>query len=243
MNRPTGSEPLFTLKPVTAHVWVADGGWIRFHGVPFPTRMTVMRLADGGIWVHSPIADRNGPSEAVVGLGPVRHLIAPNWIHHAWVPDWQSCFPAATTWASPGVMDRARRRGVGLSIDSVLTDIAPPVWNDQFDQRLADSGCHREVVFFHRASRTMILTDLIENFEPDKMPWWARPLLRLGRVCHPDGRMPRDMAASFRRKASHLKDLVETMIAWEPERVILAHGRWYDRDGAAELRRAFRDVR
>jgi hypothetical protein len=32
------------------------------------------------------------------------------------------------------------------------------------------------------------------------------------------------------------------MIAWEPERVILAHGRWYDRAGAAELRRAFRDV-
>jgi hypothetical protein len=32
------------------------------------------------------------------------------------------------------------------------------------------------------------------------------------------------------------------MIAWNPERVILAHGRWYERDGAQELRRAFRWV-
>jgi len=242
MKRPTGYEPLYTLKPVACDVWVVDGGWIRFYGMPFPTRMTVIRLADGGLWVHSPIADRNGLADAVAGLGPVRHMIAPNWIHYAWVPDWQARFPEATTWASPGVGDRARSRGVSLSIDSVLTDHAPPAWAGQIDQRLADSGHHREMVFFHRMSRTLILTDLIENFEPDKMPWWARPLLKLGRVCHPDGRMPRDMAMSFRRKGSHLKDFVEAMISCGPERVILAHGHWYDHDGAAELRRAFRDV-
>jgi hypothetical protein len=32
------------------------------------------------------------------------------------------------------------------------------------------------------------------------------------------------------------------MLAWQPERVMIAHGRWYDKDGAAELRRAFRWV-
>jgi hypothetical protein len=30
------------------------------------------------------------------------------------------------------------------------------------------------------------------------------------------------------------------MIAWQPEKVVMAHGRWYERDGVAELRRAFR---
>jgi hypothetical protein len=29
------------------------------------------------------------------------------------------------------------------------------------------------------------------------------------------------------------------ILAWHPQRVILAHGRWYERDGAAELKRAF----
>ncbi len=242
MSRPTGYEPLYTLKPVDSDIWVADGGWIRFYGIPFPTRMTVIRLADGGLWVHSPIANCNGLADAVATLGPVRHLIAPNWIHYAWVPDWQTRFSETTTWGSPGVVDRARSRGFSLSLDSVLNDQAPSAWVSQIEQRLADSGRHREVVFFHRSSRTLVLTDLIENFEPDKMPWWARPLLKMGHVCHPDGRMPRDMAASFRRKGDHLKDLVETLIAWDPERVILAHGHWYDRDGTAELRRAFREV-
>jgi len=50
------------------------------------------------------------------------------------------------------------------------------------------------------------------------------------------------MAASFRSKSLHLRDVVETMIGWQPVRVILAHGRWYENDGTAELQRAFRDV-
>lgn len=98
------------------------------------------------------------------------------------------------------------------------------------------------MVFFHQPSRTLILTDLIENFEPEKMPCWVRPLLRLGHVCDPDGRMPRDIEARFRRKPDHLRDLVDKMIDRDPERLILAHGRWYDHDGTAELRRAFRTL-
>lgn len=121
-----------------------------------------------------------------------------------------------------------------LPNDHILGGDAPSAWADQIDQLLADSGFHREVVFFHRASRTLILTDLIENFEPEKMPWWSRPLLKIGGVCDPDGRMSRDMAASFRRKPEHVQEVIRSMLAWNPERVIMAHGRWYEKDGRAE---------
>jgi hypothetical protein len=97
-----------------------------------------------------------------------------------------------------------------------------------------------EFVFFHRASRTLILTDLIENFEPTKLGPVLRLLTWLGGVRDPDGQMPRDMRLTYRAHRAALKRAVERMIAWAPVRVILAHGRWYDRDGAAELKRAFR---
>jgi hypothetical protein len=95
------------------------------------------------------------------------------------------------------------------------------------------------VVFFHRPSRTLLLTDFIENFEAERLSLPARLLTRLGGVQHPRGGMPRDMRFVFRRGRARLRAAVETMIAWQPERVILAHGKWFARDGEAELRRAF----
>lgn len=236
----TGYEPLQVLKPVAPDIWIADGSWIKFYGVPFPTRMTVVRLANGDVWVHSPIDIENGLAEAVSALGPVRYLIAPNWIHYAWLPVWQQHFPEATTYVSPGVLERAESRGVMLPFSEALGNEPVARWSAEIEQRLAESDYHKELVFFHRPSRTLILTDLLENFELQKMPWWTRPLLKLGGVCDPDGRMPRDMAAGFKRRPGHIRKLVQDMIDWNPEKIILAHGRWYEKNGAEELKRAFR---
>lgn len=239
-EKPTGYEPVNILKSIAPNIWIADGGRIKFYRVPFPTRMTVVRLSTGDMWIHSPIEISNRLSEQVESLGPVRYLVAPNWIHYASIPAWQQRFPEADTFVSPGVVQRAANQGMQLRYDQELSNTPPAVWAEEFDQRLADSGIHRELIFFHRASRSLILTDLIENFESNKVPWWMRPLIRLGGVCDPDGKMPRDMATSFMRHPQHIRSLVADMIAWAPERVVLAHGRWYKENGTAELRRAFR---
>ena len=52
--------------------------------------------------------------------------------------------------------------------------------------------------------------------------------------------MPRDLRLTFSWHKAEMRKAVETMIAWQPERIIIAHGRWYKKDGTAELRRAFR---
>lgn len=58
-----------------------------------------------------------------------------------------------------------------------------------------------EVEFFHRPSRTLVLTDLIENFEPDKLGSAVmRWLTWIGGVLDPDGQMPRDMRLTFRKQ-------------------------------------------
>lgn len=238
-NVPTGYEPLYRLKVVAPNLWIVDGGWIKFYGFPFPTRMTIVRLSSGDVWVHSPIRINHELAMSISSLGPVRYLIAPNWIHYAWVPEWQIFFPDALTFVSPGVVERAASRKVALRFDAQLTNEPALQWDNEIDQKIADSGYHREVGFFHKPSHTLIISDLIENFEKHKMPWWTRPLLKIGGVCAPNGGMPRDMAATFRRRRKHLSSLVREMIAWEPERIILAHGKWIECDGVNELKRAF----
>jgi hypothetical protein len=236
----TGYEPLDTPKEVARDVWIVDGPHIRFYGLPFSTRMTVIRLSDGGLWLHSPIRLTDPLRQAIAALGPVRYLVAPNNIHYASLGDWAGAFPAAECWVAPGVEQRARAHGVELRADRHLDRDDPP-WCEEILQSLAEgSRLLHEVDFFHRASRTLVLTDLIENFEPAKLPWPMRPVVRLLGMAAPHGRMPPDMRLTFRRAEDRLRDHVERMIAWGPERVILAHGAWFQSDGAAELRRAFR---
>jgi hypothetical protein len=95
-----------------------------------------------------------------------------------------------------------------------------------------------EIVLFHRTTRTLILTDLIEIFERHKLGVRMRCLTCLAHVQDPDGQMPCDMRMTFAKPA--LKLAIETMIGWDPERIVLAHGRWYRENGTKELRRAFR---
>jgi len=215
----TGYEPLNTLKQLAPDLWIVDGPEIRFSGLPFSTRMTVIRLQDGQLFLHSPTHLTESLAAEVAALGTVRHLVSPN------------------------VRARAAKAGIAIHFDRDLGEMPEPDWVDDIDQLIAHgSRVHEEVVFFHRASATLVLTDLIENFERAHIPRWLQWVARLGGVLDPDGKMPFDMRMTFWRGRPALRAAVQRMLAWKPERVILAHGRWYPNNGGAELQRAFRWV-
>jgi hypothetical protein len=236
--------PLGVLKPLAADIWIVEGPEIAF-GVgplkmPFPTRMTVVRLPDGAVWVHSPIEPSKETVAAVRALGPVRFLIAPNTLHYWWIADWSGLFPEAAVYLAPG-LERAAKRPLPPARRLDGGGDAP--WAPAIDQVLVAGGLLTEVDFFHRPSRTLILTDLIENFEPWRIrSRLLRAVVRLGGVADPDGKAPLDMRLSFLPRRKALRAAVRRMLAWEPERIVMAHGRWYAADGAAELLRAFRWV-
>ncbi len=231
--------PLNSLKPVTDEIWIVDGPVIRFGmpwpKMPFPTRMTIVRLAQG-LFIHSPTALTEELRTAVERLGRPRWIIGPNRIHYWWIPEWRAAFPQADIYLAPRIREQAGER-IDFPADELCRTSGYP-WDAEVATLPIAGRYMTEVEFFHRASRTLILTDLIENFEPEKLPLLARWLTKLGGAQHPQGSMPRDMRLTYKDKAA-LKAAIKTMIGWDPVRIILAHGRWYDRDGAAELRRAF----
>lgn len=236
-----GYDPLNTLKSIGDGIWIVDGPSIRFYGIAFSTRMTVVQLQNGDIWLHSPTKICNALRAEIIALGPVTHLIAPNWIHYAYIREWQAAFPMARAYAAPGVAARAKKHGMDIRFDEDLRQTAPQAWGGQIEQMIVEgSKVHREAVFLHAASRTLILTDLIENFEAKNMSWGMRILTRMAGIQDPDGQMPRDMRMTFSKHQDQLKAAIERMIDWGPKRIILAHGRCYDKDAIAELKRAFR---
>lgn len=96
-----GDAAWVSLQRFGESLWIAEGERIRMLGIPFGTRMTIVRLADGGMWLHSPIAARDELVAAVEALGPIRHIVAPNKFHHLFVGEWLERFPYATSWSGP----------------------------------------------------------------------------------------------------------------------------------------------
>jgi hypothetical protein len=237
-------QPINTLKPVAPGLWIVDGPVVRMAAlggsVPFPTRMTVVQLGDGSLWCHSPVAADAALFAAIDTLGPVRHLVSPNKLHYAHIAAWKRRYPDAVAWASPGVRERAASQRIAVAFDADLGDAAEPTWAAQLDQlHFRGSRVIEEVVFLHRASATLILADLIENFEVAKLGTAMRWIARLGGVLDPDGKAPLDMRLTFRDRVA-ARACFQRIMGWRPQRVILAHGRCYLDNAQAELRRAFR---
>ena len=234
-------QPLNRLKPIGEDIWIVDGPTIPFGALgvhfPFPTRMTVVHVA-GGLFIHSPTALDPALKAAIAALGRPRWIVAPNTIHYWWIPEWHHAFPDAAIFLAPGVVKRSKGR---ISCPHSLLDHDDGwPWSAALETWVIKGSGITEVDFFHHASRTLILADLIENFEADRIPSrWMRWLARLGGVLDPHGAMPRDMRLAYRSNRSRLRAVVREMIALEPRNVVLAHGKWYRDDGTAQLRRAF----
>ena len=234
--------PLNTLKPVADDLWIVDGPVIRFGmpwpKMPFPTRMTVIRIG-GDLFIHSPTPLPTALKAEVDAIGRPRWIVGPTRIHYWWIPDWHRAYPDGEVYLAPRIKEQARGR---IGFDGLPLDgTSGYPWDDAIATLPIAGSYMTEVEFFHRASRTLVLTDFIENFEPRKLTSFVtRWLTRFAGVQDPDGQMPRDMRLTFAKHRPQLKAAVETMIGWNPERIIIAHGRWYEANGAAELRRAFR---
>ena len=237
--------PLNVLKAVAEDVWIVDGPLIEvgqpWPKLPFPTRMTIMRLEGRGLFIHSPTPLTSALRRQVAAIGEPRWIIGPNRTHFTCIPEWREAYPAAEIHVAPKLREQAKSRIVFATFD-MGGDVGYP-WDKEISTIEVPGGAMTEFEFFHRASRTLVLTDLIQNFEVAKLDSrLMRFLTRLGGVQHPDGQTPRDLRLAFSRYQMEVRRAIETMIAANPARIILAHGRCYDTDAVTELRRAFRWV-
>ena len=211
-------------------LYVADGPTVSFYGFPYPTRMAVARLSDGSAWVWSPVALTDELVDAVKAIGAVRHIVSPNKIHHLFLAEWCERWPDARVYASPGLAARKP----DLRFDAELGDAADPAWAADIDQVIFRGSLFmEEVVFFHRASRTAIFCDLIQRHPDAEMTGLKGMLMRLDSLVGERGSTPREWRASFLRRGK-ARAAREQVLAWKPERLLIAHGQCAH-DGATAI--------
>jgi hypothetical protein len=208
------------LEPFGPSLYSAEGTTVPFFGFPYPTRMAVARLSDGSVWVWSPVALSGELANEVQAIGPVRHIVSPNKIHHLFLAEWAERWPGARLYAPPGLS----RKKPELRFDAELDDEPDPAWAADIDQVVfRGSFMMEEVAFLHRESRTAIIADLIQRHPESKMSGWKGMLMRLDGLVGEHGSTPREWRASFLRRGP-ARTARNKVLGWNAERLLIAHG-------------------
>jgi hypothetical protein len=224
------------LQAFAPEIWTADGSETEVVGFRYPTRLVVIRLSTGGLFVWSPIALSASLKAEVEALGEVRHLVAPNSLHHLFLDEWRRAYPQARLYAAPEL----RRRRIDLDFDAELGDAPGPEWAADLDQVVVrGNAITTEVVFFHRCSGSVLFTDLIQQFQPGWFTGWRALVARLDLMVGAEPSVPRKFRIAFKdRKAARAS--LRRILEWPASKVLMAHGMPVEQDGRAFIARAFR---
>jgi hypothetical protein len=193
-------------------------------------RMTVIRL-EGGLLLHSPVPLDDALRRALDEKGPVRWVVGPSKVHHFYIGDYANAYPAAELCAAPGLPDKRKDLDFGCVLDAGQAE----KWNGELRFHPFDGGPMQEIVFFHPATRTLVLTDLAFNTPDDErnarlFHWLVGSRGRFG---------PHRLVRAMIRDRAAARRSIDAILEWDFDRVVVSHGDVLETGGRAAVTNAF----
>ena len=228
------------LEYVKSQIWIVEYP-VRYGAIDLFGRMTIVKLASGELIIHDPCDIDESLMHEINAIGEVKYIIAPGSFHHLFVRQFQQKYPNAETFVCPGL----ERKRPDIKFEWILGNKPDHRWEGGLEQVLVQGPrIIWEVAFFHKPSKTLILVDLLENIGDDYqhpaslyLQFWWKLIFRMWN---------RPKAAPEYQMAWGRKDVVrqslEKIIAWQADRVILAHGELIEGNVTQILRTAWRKV-
>ena len=226
------------IQEFAQNVWIVDGAPVRDMGVMFTTRMVVVKLSSGSLWIESPVPLPGDTLKKITALGPVMYLVA-GTPRHVWrLAAWHSLFPEAELWAARTTLFTLKKGQ--LPPTGILGDEPPQAWADDLDQLpFKGNPLIEEVFFFHKQSRTVILDDLIQIHPIEKGKPFRNALWKLEGVLSPHGGVALDFRLTFTNRTRARRSL-EKLLSWDFDKLIIAHGPCIEKNAKPFVERAFR---
>jgi hypothetical protein len=198
-------------------------------GVRLPARATLLRLRDGGLMLHSPVAVADEDARAISALGEVKMIVAPSLYHWLFVEGATRRWPGARVLAVPGLA----KKMPGMKLDPLPASGA--IDPDVVVERVAGAPKLDEHVFHHVPSRSLVVTDLLFNINEGSNFVGSLVLRAMGAWRKPaQSRMWR-FVVDDRAQAA---ESATRILASDFERTIMAHGDILEGDAAARTRAA-----
>ncbi|WP_296945213.1 DUF4336 domain-containing protein [uncultured Massilia sp.] len=220
------------LTQIAPNLWHMQSG-MKAAGLSFTSRMTVIRFADGRLWIHSPVRFDETVRAQLAQLGTVAWIVAPNRAHHLYVKHCKRMFPDAAVYGAPGLA--AKRPDIaGLR---TLGDSVEPEWADELEQAwFHGQPFVNEVLWFHKASGTLVACDILQCWS-GPLDWRVALYARLTGV-RKRFDVPRTVRLVTRDKGAAAAS-ARAVLRWPFTRVIVAHDAIVEHDAHALVARAF----
>ena len=206
------------------------------NGLPCTTRMTVVRLADTQLWLHSPVPIDAALKAELQALGEVRYIVAPSKAHHLFAGHCSAEFPQARLFGAPGL--RAKRPDLAQMEELPPAATAP--WAAELDYLLVQGiPAANETEWFHKPSATLIMTDLCQWWRGD-LPVSTTLFAKLTGV-----RQRLDVARTVRllvRDKAAVQASAAHILQWPFTRVLVAHNSVIETNAHAEVARALKSL-
>lgn len=202
-------------------------------GIEMGARLSICRQRDGQLWVHAPLEITQDDQIAIQNLGPVAHIVVPNTFHYLQVGEFSTRFPEATVYAPKALESKLK------AVPHRNLDESAAVFAADFDAVLFDTApLLHEWVFCHRASGTLLLTDLCFNIAAPEnfVGKVGAAALDLGNGLAPSRALRIDLAIGDRTRT---RALLDTVLGWDFDRVSVAHDAIVESGGKAAFRAAF----
>lgn len=218
------------LVKVAEGIYCAESEMKMPGGVRMNTRMTVVRLGNGELLVHSPIRLDDTLAKEVQALGDVAHIVAPNRFHHLFFGLCAERFSNARTYGPPGLGEKVPT----LRIDEVLSDRAPKSWSDEIEQLVVQGAPKMsEVALVHRPTKTLIVSDLFFNIV-HPANFMTKVLLTFTGA---RGKLAKSRVwAMVKEDNAAFEASVRKVLAWDFDKLIMAHGEVVEKNAAEKAR-------
>ncbi len=202
-------------------------------GIDFRRNVTLLRLADGRVVVHSTAPFIEEDIAAIRRFGEPSWLVEATLMHDTFAKEGRKALPDIPYLTPDGFTEATE-----VPTESLLPP--PRDWDGEIDVLRIDGVRMNEHALFHRRSRTVVVADLFFSF-PEETSGWPRFFVR--HVM----RLPRLFGISFFYRRLVIQDKpafersMHTLLDLDFERLLVAHSEPIDKDAKRAVEQALRD--
>ncbi|KDQ21466.1 hypothetical protein BOTBODRAFT_25908 [Botryobasidium botryosum FD-172 SS1] len=227
------------IREVTPAIITFSKPFARYYLIPVGGRSTAVRLGNGDVWILASTPLTPETKEALNKLGPVKYIVAGDLVHHLFLAEYKAEYPEAKV---IGMKALEAKKKDAVKFDGLYGKDVPDTtygFEPEITAVYFSGFANKDIAFFHRPSKTLIVADLIFNL-PATEQYSRTNAWVYGSFLQPHGKAHKYLVWNLGADKDAMKRDAQAVAEFDFERIIMCHGDVIESGGNAAWREAYK---